>query len=60
MVLDEKSAKRLYNQLHLEKSDNGTYNVAFENESGVHKDILSPGNRWLAPIKTFYHLGIDG
>ena len=31
------------------ESDEGTYNIAFENESGVFKDILSPGNRWLAP-----------
>ena len=49
MVLDEKSAEKLYNQLCLEKSDNGTYKIVFENESGVFKDILSPGNRWLAP-----------
>ena len=27
----------------------GTYKVTFENESGTYKDILSPGNRWLAP-----------
>ena len=25
----------------------GTYKIAFENESGTYKDILSPGNRWL-------------
>ena len=31
------------------ESDEGTYKVAFENESGALKDILSPGNRWLAP-----------
>ena len=49
MVLDEKSAERLYNRLRLVKSDEGTYKVAFENESGAQKDILSPGNRWLAP-----------
>ena len=49
IVLDEKSAKRLYNRLRLEKSDEGTYKIAFENESGTYKDILSPGNRWLAP-----------
>ena len=30
------------------ESDEGTYKIAFENESGVFKDILSPGNRWLA------------
>ena len=49
MVLDEKSAEKLYNQLRLEKSDDGTYKIVFENESGVFKGILSPGNRWLAP-----------
>ena len=49
MVLDEKSAEKLYNQLHLVESNEGTYKVAFENESGTYKDILSPGNRWLAP-----------
>ena len=31
------------------ESDEGTYKVAFENDSGTYKDILSPGNRWLAP-----------
>ena len=31
------------------ESDEGTYKIAFENESGTYKDILSPGNRWLAP-----------
>ena len=31
------------------ESDEGTYKIAFENESGTLKDILSPGNRWLAP-----------
>ena len=31
------------------KSNEGTYKIVFENESGIHKDILSPGNRWLAP-----------
>ena len=31
------------------KSDKGTYKIVFENDSGTHKDILSPGNRWLAP-----------
>ena len=49
MVLDEKSAEKLYNQLRLVESNEGTYKVAFENESGTYKDILSPGNRWLAP-----------
>ena len=49
MVLDEKSAEKLYNRLCLVESDEGTYKVAFENDSGTYKDILSPGNRWLAP-----------
>ena len=49
MVLDEKSAKKLYNRLRLVETDEGTYKIAFENESGTYKDILSPGNRWLAP-----------
>ena len=49
MVSDEKSAEKLYNRLHLVESNEGTYKVAFENESGTYKDILSPGNRWLAP-----------
>ena len=49
MVLDEKSAEKLYNRLSLVESDEGTYKIAFENESGTLKDILSPGNRWLAP-----------
>ena len=48
-VLDEKSAEKLYNRLRLVESNEGTYKVAFENESGTYKDILSPGNRWLAP-----------
>ena len=46
MVLDEKSAEKLYNRLHLVESDEGTYKVAFENESDAQK--------------TSYHLGIDG
>ena len=52
MILDEKSAEKLYklyNRLRLVESDEGTYKVAFENDSGTYKDILSPGNRWLAP-----------
>ena len=48
MVLDEKSAEKLYNRLYLVESE-GTYKVAFKNESGTYKDILSPGNRWLVP-----------
>ena len=49
MVLDEKSAERLYNQLFLVKSNESTYKIVFENESGTYKDILLPGNRWLVP-----------
>ena len=49
MVLDEKSAEKLYNRLCLVESNKGTYKIAFENDSGTYKDILSPGNRWLAP-----------
>ena len=49
MVLDEKSAERLYNRLQLVKFDEGTYKIVFENESGTYKDILLPGNRWLVP-----------
>ena len=53
MVLDEKSAEKLYNRLRLVESDEGTYKVAFENDSGTYEDILSPGNRWLTP--NVYH-----
>ena len=49
MVLDEKSAEKLYSRLRLVESDERTYKIAFENESGTYKDILSPTNRWLAP-----------
>ena len=48
MALDGKSAEKLYNQLHLVESNEGTYKVAFENKNGTYKDILSPGNRCLA------------
>ena len=48
MVLEGKSAEKLYNQLYLVESE-GTYKVAFKNESGTYKDILSPTNRWLTP-----------
>ena len=48
MVLDEKSAEKLYDRLYLVKSE-GIYKVAFENDSKTHKDILSPTNRWLVP-----------
>ena len=49
MVLDEKSAEKLYSRLRLVESNEGTYKIVFENESGTYKDILSPGNRWQAP-----------
>ena len=47
MVLDEKSAEKLYSCLLLVESDKGTYKIPFKNESGTYKDILSPTNRWL-------------
>ena len=46
MVSDQKSAEKLYNQLRLIESDEGTYKISFENESGTSKDV--------------HHLGIDG
>ena len=49
MVLDGKSAEKLYGHSHLVESDKGTYKIAFENESHTSKDILSPTNKWLAP-----------
>ena len=49
MVLDEKSAEKLYSHLRLAVTDEGTYKIAFENERGTNKEILSPGNRWLEP-----------
>ena len=48
MVIDEKSAEKLYNRLYLVESE-GTYKVAFENDSKTYKDILTPTNRWLVP-----------
>ena len=48
MVLNEKSAEKLYDRLYLVESE-GTYKVAFENDSKTYKDILSPGDRWLVP-----------
>ena len=47
MVSDQQSAEILYNKLHLVVTDEGTYKIAFENERGTNKDILSSGNRWL-------------
>ena len=55
MVLDEKSAEKLYSRLRLVETEEGTYKVAFANESGTYKDILSPGNRWLEP-KTYLRI----
>ena len=49
MVLDEMSAEKLYSRLRLDKSNEHTYKIAFENESCTYKDILSPTNRWLVP-----------
>ena len=49
MVLDEKAAEKLYNRLRLIESDEGTYKIAFANERGTLKDVISLGNRWLAP-----------
>ena len=49
MVLDEKSAEKLYSCLRLDKSDERTYKITFKSEKGTNKDILSPGNRWLTP-----------
>ena len=49
IVIDEKSSKKLYNRLRLVETDEGTYKVAFENDSKKYKDILSPTNKWLAP-----------
>ena len=49
IMLDQQSAEILYNKLRLVVTDEGTYKIAFENESGTYKDILSPTNKWLAP-----------
>ena len=45
MMLDQQSAEKLYNRLRLAVTDEGTYKIAFENESGTYKDILSPTNK---------------
>ena len=49
MVLDQQSAEKLFSRLHLVETNEGTYKVAFVNERGTNKNILSPGNRWLEP-----------
>ena len=56
MVIDEKSAEKLYNRLYLVEPE-GTYKVAFENDSKTYKDILTLTNRWLVPN---IYLGIFG
>ena len=48
LVLGEKSAEKLFDRLYLVESE-GTYKLAFENDSKTLKDILSPTNRWLVP-----------
>ena len=40
MVIDEKSAEKLYSRLRSDESNEGIYKIAFENESGKYKDIL--------------------
>ena len=37
MMLDQQSAEILYNRLRLVESDEGTYKITFENESGTYK-----------------------
>ena len=49
MVLDQHSAEKLFDRLCLVETDEGIYKVAFANERGMNKNILSPGNRWLEP-----------
>ena len=49
MVIDEKSAENLYNRLSLVEFDEGTYKIAFKNETGTYEDILSPTYKWLVP-----------
>ena len=49
MVLDEESAKKLYDRLYLDTSDKDTYKITFEIEKGLLKDVLSPSNNWLTP-----------
>ena len=40
MIINEKSSKKLYNRLRLVETDEGTYKIAFENDSKKYKDIL--------------------
>ena len=44
-----KSQLKNYSRLRLVKSDECTYKIAFKNESGTDKNILSPTNRWPVP-----------
>ena len=48
MVLDGKSAEKLYSRLPSVESNEHTYKIAFQNKRGTYIDILSPTNRWLA------------
>ena len=57
MFLDQQSAEILYKKLRLAVTDEGTYKIAFENESGTYKDILSPTNKWLVPNAYFRSFG---
>ena len=41
MILDEKSAEKLYNRLRLIESDEGTYKIAFGNESGTYRHPIA-------------------
>ena len=52
MDSDQQSAEILYNKLRLVVTNKGTYKIAFENERGTDKDILSLRNRWLDPMHT--------
>ena len=49
MVIDEKSVEKLYSRLHLVETNDGTYKVAFKNDSKKYKYILSSTNKWLEP-----------
>ena len=57
MALDEKPAEKLYNRLYLLRFNKVTCKIAFENESGTYKDILSSTNRWLVPNAYFKIFG---
>ena len=40
MILDKKSAEKLYDPLSLDNSDGDTYKITFETEKGLLKDVL--------------------